>query len=49
MTEKTVNVPKVFYIGKFQVAFFTYWVGISRRYVHGLGQVLDLGFVKVVW
>ena len=37
-------------IGKrLTIGFFPYWIGISRRYVKGLGQVLDLGFVKVVW
>ena len=49
MTEKKVSVPRVLNVGRFQVAFFPYWIGVSRRYVRSLGQVLDLGFVKIVW
>ena len=40
---------KHIYIGKVSVGFFPYWIGFSRRYVSCLGQVLDLGFVKIVW
>lgn len=39
---------RVFNFGRFSVGLYS-WMGFSRRYVKGLGQVLDLGFVKVVW
>ena len=40
---------KHFNLGRYSVGLFPYWIGVNRRYVKGLGQVLDLGFVKVVW
>ncbi len=40
---------KVFNFGRVSIGLFPYWIGVSRRYVKGLGQTLDLGYVKVVW
>lgn len=36
-------------IGRLAVSFFNYWIGFSKRNLPCLGDILNLGFVKVTW
>lgn len=37
-----------FRIWRFTFGLFPYWIGVSRRSL-GATQVIDLGFLKVMW
>lgn len=40
---------KVFRLRRGYIGFFPYWIGFSWRKVGGMGRVVDLGFVKLVF
>jgi hypothetical protein len=36
-------------IGKFSLGLFSKWMGFRFNYLEGLGNRLDLGFLKIVY